>query len=133
MMMKNETPSAFQLRLKCLFEEYNAAYVGKWSRDVYSDHLKISLNTLRGWLSGSGEPSVSKLAEIARLENVTTDWLAGNSDERQPAKVTAAKDGLMGKIANTDAQTLAQLEQFYNYLEYQKQMAEGRDKEMRAK
>ena len=131
--MKNETPSAFQLRLKCLFEEYKAAYVGKWSRDVYASHLKISLNTLRGWLSGSGEPSMSKLAEIADIENVTTDWLTGKSDERQPAKITATKDGFIGKIADADAQTLAQLEQFYNYLEYQKQVSEGQDKVMGAK
>lgn len=126
--MKNETPSAFQQRLKCLFEEYKAAYVGKWSREVYADHLNISLNTLRGWLSGSGEPSASKLMQIARLENVTVDWLVGNSDERQPAKIVAAKGGLMGKIATADSQTLAQLEQFYNYLEYQKQVSERENK-----
>lgn len=88
---------------------------------------------MRGWLSGSGEPSASKLAQIAQLENVTVDWLVGNSNECQPARIIAAKDGLMKKIANTDAQPLAQLEQFYNYLEYKKQVSAGQDKAMGAK
>ena len=131
--MDNDTRTAFQRRLQLLFDEYKANYIGKWSRNVYAEHLRVSLSALRGWLSGSGEPSASKLAEIARLENVTVDWLVGASDERQPVKIVAAKGGLMGRIANADPQTLAQLEQFYNYLEYQKQMSAGQDKAMGAK
>jgi len=126
--MANEGQTAFQQRLQLLFDEYRNGYIGKWSRNVYADHLGVSLSTLRGWLSGSGEPSASKLAQIARLENVTVDWLVGASNERQPAKIVAAQGGLMAKIANADIQTLAQLEQFYNYLEYQKQVSEGENK-----
>ena len=78
--------SIFQKRLALLFDEYKQSHTGRVTYTMYAEHINISFQTLRGWFRGTGEPSLDKLAEIAKIEKVTVDWLIGNSDERQPAK-----------------------------------------------
>ena len=119
--------SIFQKRLLLLFDEYKQSHTGRVTYTMYAEHINISFQTLRGWFRGTGEPSLDKLAEIAKIENVTVDWLIGNSNERQPARIIAAQGGMMEKIATADSETLAKLEQYYNYLQYQKEAEEHKD------
>ena len=126
-MNKKDDLTIFQKRLTLLFDEYKQCTPGRVTYTMYAQHINVSFETLRGWLRGSGEPSIDKLAEIAKIEKVTVDWLIGNSDERQPAQIIAAQGGMIAKIATADSETLAKLEQYYNYLQYQMEAEKKKD------
>lgn len=78
--MANEYNSAFQLRIRQLLERYQEKTEELGDRATqgqFAAHLGVSLNTLRGWTRGTGQPDTDTLAHIADVENVSADWLIG--------------------------------------------------------
>ncbi|MBQ7499088.1 MAG: hypothetical protein IJU00_14875 [Selenomonas sp.] len=120
--------SVFQERINELFRRhaYNMAAEGeKMTRQDYANRVGTTVNALRGWLAGTGQPDADGLARIASVEKVSVDWLVGKSPEPEGEAVgDPQRARLIKSIKEADLQTLAQLEQFYNYLEYQKNQSE---------
>ena len=128
--MNNEDAGGFCERINYLFRRFQSRPGMRGTQKEYRERLGASEGQLKGWLLGKSEPSISMLKKIARIEGVSVGWLIGEEDT--PSESSPASR-LASRVSQADAQTLAQLEQFYNYLEYQKQVAEGRDKAMGAK
>ncbi len=127
-----EYTSAFQQRMNELFrrEAYRRAADGeKMTRQDYADRVGTTVNSLRGWLSGSGQPDADTLARIAEAEGVTVDWLVGRtSDPTETDDPQRAR--LIQRIRDADFETLAKLEQFANFLEYQEEQSASPDRKV---
>lgn len=48
-----------------------------WSRVQLAEQLNVSYSTLKNWMNGKTEIPVSKILEMARLFNCSTDYLLG--------------------------------------------------------
>lgn len=120
--------SVFQHRINELFQreaERREAEGERMTRQDYADRVGTTVNSLRGWLAGAGQPDANGLARIAEVEKVSVDWLVGKSSEpSEEFDSDPRKARLIEAIKTSDFQTLSQLEQFYNYLEYQKNLSE---------
>lgn len=129
--MKKVPSATFRQRLTTLFNRHRLrcdAAGERFTRELYAKRIGATLGMLRGWLSGAGEPSTDALARIARVEGVSVDWLVGATDDERPPR-RASNDRLSEEIAGEDAETRAQLEQFYSYLKFKKaQEATGSSK-----
>lgn len=122
----------FQERMRELFDRYAykmAADGEKMTRQDYADHIGTTVNSVRGWLSGSGQPDVDTLARIAEAEGVTVDWLVGRKIEPE-AGDDPQRARLIQKIREADFETLAKLEQFANFLEYQEEQSASPDRKV---
>ena len=91
---------------------------------AYAKRIGTTLNSLRGWMSGVGQPDADGLARIAEVEHVTVDWLVGKSSAMQEVNDEPQRARLIKSIRDADLDTLSKLEQFYNYLEWQKSASE---------
>ncbi len=79
----SEWKSAFHKRINDLFtkekdRDHRVTY------EEYANKLNTTRSALRGWLAGAGEPKSEKLREIAEIENVSSDWLIGITDDPRP-------------------------------------------------
>lgn len=93
------------------------------TRQDYATRVGTTVSSFRGWLGGTGQPDTNGLARIAEVEKVSVDWLVGKSSEPQGKYIDdPQKARLIEAIKEADLETLAKLEQFYNYLEYQKHL-----------
>lgn len=54
-----------------------------WSRLELAEHLGISYSTLKNWMKGNTDIPASKIAEMARLFQCTTDYLLGVSKRKE--------------------------------------------------
>lgn len=54
----------------------------KVGRKAFAKQLNVSLGKVNGWLNGTGRPDPETLKHIARMKNVTTSWLVGETDQR---------------------------------------------------
>jgi len=117
--MNNEDAGAFCERINYLFRRFQSRPGMRGTQKEYRERLGVSEGQLKGWLLGKSEPSISMLKKIARIEGVSVGWLIGE-DSASSGSSPAAQ--LASRVSQADAQTLAQLEQFYDYLEYQKQV-----------
>ena len=117
--------SVFCQHINELFNHFKNRPGLRGTNKEYQMHLGVSEGQLKGWLQGKSEPNYDTLKRIARIEGVSVGWLIG---EEKPAADNSPAAQLASKISQADAQTLAQLEQFYNYLEYQKQVSAGENK-----
>lgn len=120
--------SVFQRRINELFRreaDRLEAEGERMTRQDYAERVGTTVNSLRGWLAGTGQPDADGLARIAEVEKVSVDWLVGKSSEPLVEAVDDPQRArLIGAIKEADLETLAKLEQFYNYLEYQKNLPE---------
>ena len=120
--MSSEALSVFCERINELFDRFKSRPGLRGTNKEFQMHLGVSEGQLKGWLQGKSEPNIETLKKIARIENVSVSWLIG---EEKPPKDNSPASVLAAKISRADAQTLAQLEQFYNYLEYHKKVQDS--------
>lgn len=126
--MKTTAPATFQQRITTLFNRHRLrcdAAGERFTRELYARRIGATLGMLRGWMSGSGEPSTEALARIARVENVSVDWLVGASDDELPVPAAPENSAFIREIAGADPQTLSELEQYFHFLEYQNAKTAG--------
>ena len=120
-----EPQSTFKKRINELFrreKDRREAEGERMTRQDYATRIGTTVNSLRGWLSGSGQPDANGLARIAEVEKVSVDWLVGKSSSPQIEQVDdPQKAWLINAIKEADLETLTKMQQFYNFLEYQKQ------------
>ena len=121
-----KTASVFQQRINELFRreaDRLEAEGERMTRQDYATRVGTTVSSLRGWLGGTGQPDTNGLARIAKVEKVSVDWLVGKSSEPQGKHIDdPQKARLIEAIKEADLETLVKLEQFYNYLEYQKHL-----------
>ena len=121
--MSDEYSSKFQQRINELFRRAQGEDP-KLTKSLYASRVGATLNALRGWLRGSGQPDADGLARIAAAESVSVDWLVGKS--ASPSKTSPGREleSFIRCIEGADLETLAKMRQFYNYLEYEKKAKE---------
>ena len=117
--------SVFCQHINELFDRFKNRPGLRGTNKEYQMYLGVSEGQLKGWLQGKSEPNFETLKRIARIEGVSVGWLIG---EESPATDNSPAAQLYSRLSRADAQTVAQTEQFLNYLEYQKQVSEGENK-----
>lgn len=117
--MSAEYSSKFQARMNELFRKAQDEDP-KLTKGQYASKIGTTLNSLRGWLRGSGQPDADGLARIAAAESVSVDWLVGKATSPLHKKLGHEKEQLISRIADADLETFDKMVQFMNYLEYEK-------------
>lgn len=73
--------SNFKTRITQLWEEMKD-HDYRTTQEDFAGLFGATKNQLKGWLRGSGEPNSELMKTIARVSNVSVDWLVGNTDTR---------------------------------------------------
>lgn len=68
----------FRIILKELREE------NKLSQKQFANKFGVAQSTVGGWESGAREPSFERLIKLADYFQVSTDYLLGTTDVREP-------------------------------------------------
>jgi len=64
-----------------------------------AEELKVSNQSVSGWLRRNSIP-VGHLPTIAKIFNVTTDWLLGNSDEKKKPELSDSEKKILALFAS---------------------------------
>ena len=96
--MSAEYSSKFQARMNELFRKAQDEDP-KLTKGQYASKIGTALNSLRGWLRGSGQPDAGGLARIAAAESVSVDWLVGKATSPLHKKLGHEKEQLISRIA----------------------------------
>ena len=97
----------FGERLKQIRKECN-----KTQRDV-AEHTKITCATLSRYETGEAEPAINTVRTLASYFNVSLDWLAGNSEIKDPHINSNNLLNLYNSLSNNQKE---QVFTFINYL-----------------
>ncbi|WP_378955424.1 helix-turn-helix domain-containing protein [Pelosinus sp. sgz500959] len=81
--------NVFKERIAELFENEKDRNP-KMTQEEFAGICGASRSQFTGWLSGQGSPNPNMLRKIATAWNVSTDWLVGKTDIRQPIETIAA-------------------------------------------
>lgn len=92
----------FENRLKTLRQERG------WGQIDVANALNLPCNTYRNYEVNDREPPLKLLVEIARLYNVSVDWLLGNSDVRNINNAETPQN--FGEIIDVLCRQLTRLE-----------------------
>lgn len=84
--------------------------------------LSVTKVAISNWESGKRTPDHETLKKIADYFDVTTDYLLGRTDEKQPKKerfqnVNSISAHRIGKIEKLSEEALDQLDDYIQYLE----------------
>mgnify|MGYP001943275663 FL=1 len=58
-----------------------------WTIDDMADRLNIGRSTYAGYETEHRKPSIETLSELAKIFNVSTDYILGLTDDKDPKKV----------------------------------------------
>lgn len=83
----------FGLRLRALRNEK------KLTQDELGKLLNVSGKTIGTWERDSRQPNIEAINKLASIFDVTTDYLLGNSNEKQPQKYYDLSDKKKNDIA----------------------------------
>ncbi|RHJ61346.1 helix-turn-helix domain-containing protein [Ligilactobacillus salivarius] len=83
----------FSLRLRALRNEK------KLTQDELGKLLNVSGKTIGTWERDSRQPNIEAINKLASIFDVTTDYLLGNSNEKQPQKYYDLSDKEKNDIA----------------------------------
>lgn len=83
----------FGLRLRALRNEK------KLTQDELGKLLNVSGKTIGTWERDSRQPNIEAINKLASIFDVTTDYLLGNSNEKQPQKYYDLSDKEKNDIA----------------------------------
>lgn len=87
--MANDWMSIFHERINKLYQEAKDSDYSLTQED-YAKRLGTTRSSLRGWLTGKGQPDANGFARIATAENISVDWLVGKTNIRTPIETIAA-------------------------------------------
>lgn len=89
----------------------------KWTQEFVADKLHISMGALSRYETGMYEPkSLDLLKDFSQLFNVSTDYLLGKSDIRNPEKIEDTLE-LRNFMKNYTPPTQKQKEQIKSLIE----------------
>ena len=84
-----------------------------------ANDLKLSRQVYNFYENGKRNPDMQTLVKIADYYNVSIDYLLGRTNVIKPEKVD--ENDLLAKLNTADSETKASVEQFLNYLLYEKE------------
>ena len=90
-----EWQSVFHRRINELWERAKDDNY-KLTLEDYAGRVGTTRSSLRGWLSGKGQPDAQGFVRIAETENVSLAWLMG--DKRKIGNMTPDEAMLLQKI-----------------------------------
>lgn len=62
-----------------------------WTKTQVADKLGKKLPTYANWEYGIKKPSIDTIKDLAKLYNVTTDYILGETDDKQEVRYTPAE------------------------------------------
>lgn len=71
-------------RFKILYKEFRRSDYKDNGRIAFAKKLGVSRGQISGWLDGTGSPDFETLKNISKKLKVSTLWLIGEIDEREP-------------------------------------------------
>ena len=84
-----------------------------------ANDLKLSRQVYNFYENGKRNPDMQTLIKIADYYGVSIDYLLGRRNVIKPENID--EDDLLSKINTADSETKASVEQFLNYLLYEKE------------
>lgn len=84
-----------------------------------ANDLKLSRQVYNFYENGKRNPDMQTLIKIADYYGVSIDYLLGRTNVIKPENID--EDDLLSKINTADSETKASIEQFLNYLLYEKE------------
>lgn len=94
----------------------------EWSQEYVANKLNISIGALSRYETGMFEPkSLSLINDFATLFNVTTDYLLGKSNIRNPEELKNIQFANAGGLDTTDLDE-EDLEELQRQIDYIKKM-----------
>ncbi|MCB6827988.1 MULTISPECIES: helix-turn-helix domain-containing protein [Megamonas] len=84
-----------------------------------ANDLKLSRQVYNFYENGKRNPDMQTLIKIADYYGVSIDYLLGRTNVIKPENID--EDDLLSKINTADSETKASVEQFLNYLLYEKE------------
>ena len=81
--------------------------------------LSISTSSYGQYETGRRSPDYKLLIQIANFYNVSIDYLLGRTNVIKPENID--ENDLLAKLNTADSETKASVEQFLNYLLYEKE------------
>ena len=84
-----------------------------------ANDLKLSRQVYNFYENGKRNPDMQSLIKIADYYGVSIDYLLGRTNVIKPENID--EDDLLSKINTADSETKASVEQFLNYLLYEKE------------
>lgn len=84
-----------------------------------ANDLKLSRQVYNFYENGKRNPDMQTLIKIADYYGVSIDYLLGRTNVIKPENID--EDDLFSKINTADSETKASVEQFLNYLLYEKE------------
>ena len=108
-----EYKTTFQKRINELYER--ARVKENMTKVDYANKLEITISTLKGWMTGNGQPSADKLVEISKKEKVPLEWLLtdGYTHEEYTSEEVLLIEMYRKLEANHKKDILAFLSYFY--------------------
>jgi transcriptional regulator with XRE-family HTH domain len=111
--MDSNWVSSFHERINTLYQ--NAKDVDyTLTQEAYAQRLGTTRSSLRGWLTGKGQPDADGFARIANVENVSVDWLVGKTNAKNPQQTIAAHrtDDSMDDLPEEALQSIEDFKKF---------------------
>jgi len=99
----------FSKRLKQLRKESNK------TQEEVAKEIKITRATLSRYETGEFEPPITTVMDLANFFNVSLDWLAGNSEIKDP---NINSNRLLELYNSLSSEHKIQVFTFINYLKY---------------
>lgn len=84
-----------------------------------ANDLKLSRQVYNFYENGKRNPDMQTLVKIADYYNVSIDYLLGRTNVIKPENID--ENDLLAKLNTADSETKASVEQFLNYLLYEKE------------
>lgn len=84
-----------------------------------ANDLKLSRQVYNFYENGKRNPDMQTLIKIADYYGVSIDYLLGRTNVIKPENID--EDDLLSKINTADSETKSSVEQFLNYLLYEKE------------
>lgn len=73
--------ATFYERINLLYDEAKDRN-HRIGRKAYAEMLDVTLGQVNGWIDGLGRPDPDTLKKIAKISNVSTSWLVGETEFR---------------------------------------------------
>lgn len=96
-----------------------------------ANDLKLSRQVYNFYENGKRNPDMQTLIKIADYYGVSIDYLLGRTNVIKPENID--EDDLLSKINTADSETKASVEQFLNYLLYEKERKNKKKNDNNAK
>lgn len=94
----------------------------KHSQSTLSEMLGVAQATLSQWELGTRGIDLEALKKIAKIYDVTTDYLLGMSDVRKPetSNIPPERARILKRLEKSDDAMFAEVSQFMDYVDFKK-------------